>query len=298
MSSAKLLLRPKWIVRHVLVLVLVIAMPLLGLWQLQRLHDRRQQNHDIESRADQPAVAFPTLVTPDLPASAAGLLQWRRVSISGTYRSGADVLIANRTVNARPGDWLVSLLDSDDGRTVAVVRGFVGRAALDQSRLPDALEPPQGRVELIGLLQKSRSGGLFATAPVAGVPEMSRLDLSELGQRSSVDLGSMFVLLEQQDPALVLATDSSPGLEVVPRPELDEGPHLGYAFQWFLFTTVVLVGYPLILRRALHEPDDTDDLDTDDADGVHEAVGVPDDPPPTGPNPPEREGPAASVERS
>jgi surfeit locus 1 family protein len=39
----------------------------------------------------------------------------------------------------------------------------------------------------------------------------------------------------------------------VPPPELSEGPHLGYAFQWFTFTVIALVGYPLILRRRAHQ---------------------------------------------
>jgi cytochrome oxidase assembly protein ShyY1 len=34
-------------------------------------------------------------------------------------------------------------------------------------------------------------------------------------------------------------------------PSVPSGPHLSYAVQWFLFTGVVLVGYPLLLRRAL-----------------------------------------------
>jgi cytochrome oxidase assembly protein ShyY1 len=37
-------------------------------------------------------------------------------------------------------------------------------------------------------------------------------------------------------------------------PARDEGPHLSYAVQWFLFTGVVLVGYPILLRRRIRVP--------------------------------------------
>jgi hypothetical protein len=37
----------------------------------------------------------------------------------------------------------------------------------------------------------------------------------------------------------------------VPLPELSEGPHLGYAAQWFIFSMIALVGYPLVLRRVV-----------------------------------------------
>jgi len=31
-----------------------------------------------------------------------------------------------------------------------------------------------------------------------------------------------------------------------PPPPLDEGPHLDYAFQWFSFATIALLGYGLL----------------------------------------------------
>ena len=34
------------------------------------------------------------------------------------------------------------------------------------------------------------------------------------------------------------------GLVILPAEELSEGPHLGYAVQWFIFSTIALVGYP------------------------------------------------------
>jgi surfeit locus 1 family protein len=34
-------------------------------------------------------------------------------------------------------------------------------------------------------------------------------------------------------------------------PDLSDGPHLGYAIQWFLFPTVLGVGYPFFIRRRL-----------------------------------------------
>jgi hypothetical protein len=32
---------------------------------------------------------------------------------------------------------------------------------------------------------------------------------------------------------------------------LDEGPHAGYAGQWFIFATLTCIVYPLLLRRTL-----------------------------------------------
>jgi cytochrome oxidase assembly protein ShyY1 len=56
----------------------------------------------------------------------------------------------------------------------------------------------------------------------------------------------------------------------VPPPELSEGPHLSYAVQWFIFSTIAVVGYPITLRRVVirrgKEVDDEDgdgDLDAE-----------------------------------
>jgi surfeit locus 1 family protein len=43
---------------------------------------------------------------------------------------------------------------------------------------------------------------------------------------------------------------------LVPRPpDLTDGPHLGYAIQWFVFALIALIGYPLVMVRiARDEP--------------------------------------------
>jgi cytochrome oxidase assembly protein ShyY1 len=54
------------------------------------------------------------------------------------------------------------------------------------------------------------------------------------------------------DPYLVL---QSPAPDVYPipvgTPELTEGSHLSYAVQWFLFAAVVVIGYPILLKRTM-----------------------------------------------
>jgi len=40
---------------------------------------------------------------------------------------------------------------------------------------------------------------------------------------------------------------------------LGEGPHLGYAVQWFVFFIIGLIGYPLVLVRLAREDPDADD---------------------------------------
>ena len=55
----------------------------------------------------------------------------------------------------------------------------------------------------------------------------------------------MYVELTESDPP-------EPGgpLEPVAEPSLDEGPHLSYAVQWFIFSALVAIGWFLAVRRS------------------------------------------------
>ncbi len=57
------------------------------------------------------------------------------------------------------------------------------------------------------------------------------------------DVRSEYLILTFQEP------DFDPRILAPQVGEVSLGPHLGYAGQWFLFAAVVLVGYPVLLRR-------------------------------------------------
>src|SRR5690606_1234437 len=55
-AGARFLLRPLWLLSHLLVLALVVTMVNLGFWQLDRLDQRRDRNAVIEARQELPSV--------------------------------------------------------------------------------------------------------------------------------------------------------------------------------------------------------------------------------------------------
>ena len=55
-------------------------------------------------------------------------------------------------------------------------------------------------------------------------------------------------------------------LTAVEDPTLNEGPHLSYAIQWFTFSTIAVIGYPLILRRNARQRRDEREADGIDQD--------------------------------
>ena len=80
------------------------------------------------------------------------------------------------------------------------------------------------------------------------VDEVDRIDLDALAERWGVSLAPTWI-----------REAASPGVDgstVWPAPvsvaDLGDGTHLSYAVQWFVFTLIGLVGYPLVLVRLAH----------------------------------------------
>ena len=75
---------------------------------------------------------------------------------------------------------------------------------------------------------------------------------SSVVRRIDPEIIDLVVDADLVDPYLVLEAPVPPQLPIpAGTPELSEGTHLSYAVQWFLFTAVVVVGYPILLRRTI-----------------------------------------------
>jgi surfeit locus 1 family protein len=251
--------QPKWILSHLFVLLLVAAMVFAGFWQLDRLQQRKDRNALITARQDEPIAPVADIVSADEPTGVGGEVRFRQATATGTYDLDAQVLVRNRSFEGAPGSWVLTPLVLDDGTAVVVNRGWVpvtGRQALSP-----AAAPPTVEVTVEGLLEESQSRGSFGPTDPSGevLTTLSRVDLDRLQEQVDADLFPVWLQLETQDPA--------PGAQPTPvePPELTDGPHLAYAFQWFTFTLIALVGYPLILRRRAQQVPEVDEPEPEPA---------------------------------
>jgi surfeit locus 1 family protein len=261
----RFVLRPRWLLSHLLVIALVVVMVNLGFWQLRRLHDRRECNTVRRENRSLPAspvdsVLGPATASIDSDAYNCSGPVDREVTATGTFDTDNEVIIRSRSQDERPGAWVATPLVPDaGGEAVLVVRGFVPTPGV-LDRVPADAAPPAGTVTVTGYLQASQTKGAFGpTDPSTGhLTTLARVDVARVQQQVPYRLLPAFVQLERSDPP---ATGQFP--QPVPRIGLDEGPHLSYAVQWFLFSTIAVVGYPLILRKRARAADD-DDADVDD----------------------------------
>jgi surfeit locus 1 family protein len=218
----------------------------LGFWQLDRLQQRRERNAALER-----ALALPPLrLTGDSLAAVARdptpYLR-RRVVVRGVYDPAGEVVLRGRALEGRPGVHLVTPLRIEGtGRAVLVDRGWVPSA--DAATVDPRAYAQPGPRELRGILLPFPDPR-YGTAPVAttvgGTPVVSyqRLDPREL-QRGGPPLLGAYV---QRLPG----GGEAGGPRPIPLPPLDEGPHLGYAIQWFGFAAVAVGG---LLAVALRRP--------------------------------------------
>lgn len=259
-------LRPWWIVSHVVVLAIVATFITLGFWQLRRLDERQEGNAQLAARLAEAPVDVATLVGDGVEGAD---VEDRRVTATGTYRPDEQVLIRGRSLDDAPGSWVVVPLELDDGRVVAVNRGWIRNNGAFDAVPEEHRAVPEGEVAVEGLLHASQERGtLGATDPPEGVlTSLARVDLDRLDQQVEGDVLPAWIQLTTPEAG---APEGSP--RVLDPPVVDdEGPHLSYAVQWGIFTVIALVGYPLILRRAARErgqrhPDDAPGLDDPDPD--------------------------------
>ena len=251
----RFLLKPLWILSHLFVIGVVVLMVNLGFWQLHRLDERKAFNAEMRAAIDQPAQPIASLLPAGVDATHDEVesVKYRSVSASGNYLVDQQVLVTNRTQNSAPGYWVLTPLDLGDGTALVVNRGWIPYSYTADGSWAD-FAPPTGRVSITGSIEQPQvrvTGGVIsgpADAAEGELRTLARVDVARLDQQVDEKLLPLFVNLQTQTPpqpeALAIPAP-------VPPPDLsDEGPHLSYAMQWFIFSAMTLVVYPLLLRRV------------------------------------------------
>lgn len=225
--------RPFWIFSHVFAGSVVLLFVGLGLWQLDRLGERQEQNELIQARVDQP---IQLTVAPD-----AGLdgseLDYRSATVSGVILDEDFVRIGNRSQGGVAGEHVVAIIELEDGSPLAVNRGFVpANADLD-------LEP-MAPGPIAGWLRATVERGSIGATDTGESDILPRFDTERIGFRLGRDLPPVWL-----QTAPVDSTGQATFPDPVPLPPLDDGPHLSYAVQWFIFATLGALFYGALLRR-------------------------------------------------
>ena len=235
---ARLLRSRREVKLFVVAVVVAVGCVGLGIWQLARLQQKRDFNQAVERGLAAPAVPIERLLAhADDPTS----IRYRPAEAIGTFDVGHELVLYGRSQNGEPGNHVLTPLRLPDGTAVLVDRGWVP-FDLDTPPVREAA-PPSGTLTVTGVVFPSE-GGLPET-PESGpvVTTLTRVDLETVQAQVPYPIAPVYLLLQNQSPPQ--ANLPLPA----PLPELTEGPHLGYAVQWFSFAAIALVGFVVLVRR-------------------------------------------------
>ena len=229
--------------RRVVVAAATVAAVVLfvtaGNWQRDRMHAKEAARAALDAAAALPAVPLPQ-------ARDWGDWRYRRVTLTGDWRGGAQVLIDNRVRQGRAGFHVVAPLALEDGRVVLVDRGWIAAAA-GAARVPE-VAAPEGPATVAGRI---------------ALPSTRYVELGGAGNAGNV--------WQNLDPARIAAQTGLPLLPVVveqdaagapadglvrawPAPDTGVDTHRVYMMQWYAFAALAAglwIGFEVRrIRRA------------------------------------------------
>jgi surfeit locus 1 family protein len=232
----------KWLLATLLVLAGTAVCVRLGIWQLDRLAQRRAFNAEFESARAQSALDLNQEQPADITS-----MEWRPVTISGDYDFENQVALRNQYNGDQYGYHLLTPLHFD-GKAVIVDRGWIpaeGNSSPSDWRKYDEA----GTAHVSGQLRlgqaKPAFGGVADKLPVDGsrLRVWNNADLEKIAAQMPYAVLPVYIQ-PNNDPS-----DTEPPIPFQPEVEITEGPHFGYALQWFTFATILFVGYPFYLRK-------------------------------------------------
>jgi surfeit locus 1 family protein len=231
-----------WLFTTILVFLGTAVCIRLGIWQLDRLELRRAFNYQVSSMRAMPVM--------DLNAEnfdSVETMEWRTVTVTGEYDFANQVALRNQYNYDQYGYHLLTPL-LFNGTAVLVDRGWIPAEGNSEPKDWRKYDEP-GQVTVAGQIRLGQSKPVFGGVADALPADGSALWIWNNGDVESIARQMPYPILKVFVQPNVVAEDHIPPIPYQPVVELTEGPHFGYALQWFSFAAVLFLGYPFYLRK-------------------------------------------------
>lgn len=238
----------QWLLATLLALVGGAVCIRLGIWQLDRLEQRRAFNAHVQAMWEAEPLELTGKSTEDLAA-----MEYRAATVHGTYDFEHQVALRNRYFEGEYGYNLLTPLRLDDGSAVLVDRGWIPADGNDQPASWRQYDQP-GSVTVKGQIRLGQTEPDFGGVPDPTLtPGQTKLEYWNIVNLERISLQTPYPLLDVYIQPDVDPADTTPPIPYQPEIELTEGPHLGYAVQWFTFASILVFGYPFYVRKELSQ---------------------------------------------
>jgi cytochrome oxidase assembly protein ShyY1 len=240
----RFLLRPGWLAFITLVVGFAVACyALLAPWQFGR-----EEQKDAQERAIATANAAAPVPLAELVPTGAGVtpeLEWRQVTLTGTYLPEADGVVRLRVLDGNPAVEVLTPMRLDDGRVVAVDRGYAPVAGGQATATYPA--PPTGSVPVTARLRVDQADP--SKRPVVrgdGPPQLYATDSRVLGATSGLVLVPGVLQLPAGQPGVLAPVEVGPTIA-----SAAPFTNFSYALQWLTFGLIALVALGYFIRLEM-----------------------------------------------
>ncbi|CAL9468601.1 hypothetical protein SUDANB6_02789 [Streptomyces sp. enrichment culture] len=238
----RFLLTPRWWGINVFVLLAIPFCVFMGSWQLGRFESRVDDHRAAEARAasDRHEAARPLAEL--LPVNKATI--GKQTTATGRY--DRQLLVPDRTLEERRGYYVLTLLRTDSGRALPVVRGWLPGEP-DPAKAP---APPTGEVTVTGALQASETPGSDGVSARGGLPagQTSVIGAASLVNLVPYDVYDAWVTLNEGDSGMAAVPASAAQATGL---DLKAFQNLGYTAEWFAFAGFVIFMWFRLFRREV-----------------------------------------------
>ena len=244
----KAFLTPGWVITAVLVFTFTyFAVTFLGPWQLHKGEEKAAFNHRLEEALTKDPVPLSQVVPAD--GSSTGIdKEWTHVRLQGKFILDAEVLLRNRPVDSNPAFQVLTPFKTVDNQTILVNRGWI--PPVNGADVPEIPNPPAGDVDVTGYIRMSEARPNTPPTQSQGFTQVSGMNTAQIGETKqdalrkadglssaqTTPLASEYIQLDEASVAAMNEQDASDAeLSAISLPQLDNGPHMSYAFQWWTF---------------------------------------------------------------
>jgi cytochrome oxidase assembly protein ShyY1 len=238
-SGWRFLLSKRWAGYLALTVLFAVVCVFLGNWQLARRAEAQAEIQRVDNNWSAEPVpldeALPTLDSFDESQ------KWLPVVMEGEYLQEDELLVRTRPRAGMPGFEVLTPLQLADGTVFIVNRGWLPTGSAQDA--PDVVpSAPEGTVTVVARL---KAGEPSLAGRSSSGNQISTIQLHEISDRLGTEnYTGAYGLMISESPE---ATDPRP-LAVI-KPPRDEGPHLSYAFQWYVFAIMAFIGLAWAARQ-------------------------------------------------
>ncbi len=245
--------------RYILVTLLVLAamavMMRLGVWQLERREQRLAQNADLVAKLEATPLSLNAVATAWPQTTERDVIRNTRSVATGQFDFARQLVLLQQPREGQLGLHLVAPLVLDGtSQAILVDRGWVPGDGLETAAMAQ-YDEPSATVTVAGFLQPSQI--LFGQAaerakanpePQTPKAEWYRIDVEAIQGQMPYELLPVY-LLQSPGPS----GNTALPYRIEPEVDLSEGPHMGYALQWFAFAITAGVIYVSLVRGRLNK---------------------------------------------